>query len=96
MNKTISLAAIGMVAVVMGMSAFAPDAMAVKNSDHNPKVTICHFDNNLGVWEADKMVNAHALKAHQAHGDKEIHDSLHGTHPGHITTDDCLAGLQGA
>jgi len=83
MNKTISLAAIALVAVVMGMSTIAPDAMAVKNADHNPKVAICHFDYNLGVWEADKMVNKHALEAHQAHGDQLV--------PSEISVVDCLA-----
>lgn len=43
MNKTISLAAIAMVAVIMGMSAFAP-AMADKPGTVNEdKVQICHF-----------------------------------------------------
>ena len=90
MNKTISLAAIAMVAVIMGMSAFAPDAMAVKNSEHNPKVTICHFDYNEPAWEADKLVNAHALIAHLAHGDKIIDDD-DVPEDGTISTDDCLA-----
>ena len=38
MNKTISLAAIAMVAVIMGMSAFAPAAMA-----DNPRAWYCHW-----------------------------------------------------
>jgi len=83
MNKTISLAAITLVAVVMGMSAFAP-AMATPNEGgHNPKVTICHFDFNEMQWEADKLVNKHALKAHQAHGDQLV--------PDEISELDCLA-----
>ncbi len=93
MNKTISLAAIAMVAVIMGLGAFAP-AMATPNGGdgekHNPKVTICHFDFNEMQWEADKLVNAHALIAHQAHGDKIIDDDdipVEGT----ISTDECLA-----
>ena len=89
MNKTISLAAIAMVAVIMGLSAFAPDAMAVRNADHNPKVAICHFDFNEMQWEADKLVNAHALIAHQAHGDEII---LNADQPaGTITALECLA-----
>ena len=83
MNKIISLAAITLVAVVMGMSAFAPAAMAVPNETHNPKVAICHFDFNEMQWEADKMVNKHALKAHQGHGDLLV--------PDEISVDDCLA-----
>jgi len=88
MNKTISLAAIAMVAVIMGMSAVAQDAMAVRESVHNPKVAICHFDFNDNVWEDDKMVNKHALIAHQAHGDEIIlnADQLAGT----ITVEECL------
>ena len=89
MNKTISLAAIALVAVVMGMSAIAP-AMAIPNDDHNPKFAICHFDKGSGLWEADKMVNIHAWKAHSGHGDQKIDDDetpVDGT----ISTDDCLA-----
>ena len=89
MNKTISLAAIAMVAVIMGLSAFAPDAMAVRNADHNPKVVICHFDFNDEVWEADKLVNAHALIAHQGHGDEIILNADQPT--GTITVAECLA-----
>ena len=77
MNKTISLVAIAMVAVIMGLGAFAP-AMATPNGGdgekHNPKVAICHFDYNEMVWESDKMVNAHSLLAHQDHDDKIISD----------------------
>jgi len=91
MNKIISLAAITLVAVVMGMSAFAPDAVAIKNDDHNPKIAICHYDFGAGDWEDDKMVNAHSLEAHLAHGDKIIHDSFHTSHGDHITTADCNA-----
>ena len=40
MNKTISLAAIAMVAVIMGMSSFAPSVMA---DDDEPTQTICHI-----------------------------------------------------
>jgi len=57
MNKTISLAAIAMVAVIMGMSAFAP-AMADKPAD----VKICHFDNDLSV--SIIIVNENAQQAH--------------------------------
>ena len=74
------------------MSAFAPDVMAVKNKDHNPKVAICHFDFNEMQWEADKMVNAHALIAHLAHGDKLIEEAHEDPqHDDHITVEACLA-----
>ena len=88
MNKTISLAAIAMVAVIMGMSAFAPAAMADRNSNHG-KTTICHFDYNDMVWEADKEVNPHALIAHQGHDDEII---LNAQQPGGtITVAECEA-----
>jgi len=87
MNKKYALAAIVMVAVVMGISTFAPAAMAAPNNGHG-KVAICHFDYNANVWESDKMVNPHALIAHQGHGDKIIdnHDDA-----AHITVSTCEA-----
>jgi len=99
MNKKYALPAIAMVAVIMGMSAFAP-AMASPNDNggekHNPKVAICHYDFNLGDWEDDKMVNKHALVSHLAHGDKLIdnHTEAHASGD-HITVEDCnlLANL---
>ena len=44
MNRTIAISAIVMVAVIMGMSAFAP-AMADKpgNEPNEGKVLVCHF-----------------------------------------------------
>ena len=57
MNKTISLAAIAMVAVVMGLSAFAP-AMA----DKPETVQICHFDNDGSVSLI--IINENAVQAH--------------------------------
>ena len=42
MNKKIALAAIVMVAVVMGISAFAPAAMAAPNASSNT-TAICHI-----------------------------------------------------
>ena len=85
MNKITTLAAITLIAVVMGMSAFAPAVMASQNGDHG-KTTICHFDFNEMVWESDKMVNPHALIAHQGHGDKIISDH---DDDEHITVDTC-------
>ncbi len=93
MNKITALAAIAMVAVIMGMSVIAP-AMATPSGGggekHNPKVVICHFDFNVGEWEDDKLVNAHALVAHLAHGDALIDDHTEDHEEGnHITEDDC-------
>ena len=89
MNKITTLAAIAMVAVVMGISAFAPAAMASPNGSHG-KTTICHFDFNEMEWEADKMVNPHALIAHQGHGDKIIDDVNEEPAEGFISTEACL------
>jgi len=69
MNKTISLAAIGMVAVVMGMSAFAP---AIADSH---KVDICHVDPD-GDGNGPEIIsvssNGKAIEKHLAHGDHLI------------------------
>jgi hypothetical protein len=66
MNKTISLAAIAMVAVIMGMSVLAP-AMAVKPMD----VLICHFDADGTV--ALNTVNTNSVSKHvgNENGDHE-------------------------
>ena len=103
MNKTIALAAITLVAVVMGMSALAPAAMASPNSgegSHNPKVKWCHFDrdvNDDGIveavgsddrqWEV-KLLNKHAAEAHDAHGDLNIET-------GEVAEGDCNKGFLG-
>jgi len=90
MNKTISLAVIVMVAVIMGMSAFAPAVMASPNDDHNPKVKWCHFDRDSNddgdtttddrTWEVLRL-NKHSEVAHIAHGDMAI--------PGEVSEADC-------
>ena len=75
MNKTISLAAIAMVAVVMGMSAFAP-AMADKPAD----VKICHFDNDGSVSIIivnENAVQAHIGNANHVHENDEGEDFLY-------------------
>ncbi len=70
MNKTISLAAIAMVAVIMGLSAFAPAAMANPNNTHGPaSVDLCHLDaSGTGDWEVITK-NEHSAAAHERHGD---------------------------
>ena len=67
MNKTISLAAIAMVAVVMGMSAFAP-AMAEKPTE----VEVCHFDDDGSI--SIITVNTNAVKAHTGGPNHDGHD----------------------
>ena len=98
MNKTISLAAITLVAVVMGMSAFAP-AMATPNEGgHNPKELVCHYDRDTNddgdtttsdrAWEV-KPLNKHSMIAHLAHGDIPITGAT--SLPDTITAEDCAS-----
>ena len=74
MNKTIALAAITLVAVIMGLSSFAPAAMASPNgngSHNSAKVFLCHLDvSGTGNWEVIEK-NIHAAEAHKGHGDLE-------------------------
>ena len=84
MRTTLTIAAIAMFAVILGMSAIAP-AMASPNSDHNPKTTVCHFDRDTNddgdettndrAWIV-QMVNKHAKIAHLGHGDVLIPDTI--------------------
>ncbi len=76
MNKTISLAAIAMFAVMMGLAAFAPAALAEKM----PKVDLCHNDegeDGIHGTEDDSWskisVSGNAKQKHiDNHGDLEI------------------------
>ena len=71
MNKTISLAAIAMVAVIMGMSAFVPAAMAKPNSQSSADSGVCHFDTDTQLWEALWVNSNGQLNAHvNVHGDE--------------------------
>ena len=72
MNKTISLAAIAMVAVIMGMSAFAPAAMAVPNDNAQANNRLCHFDSTSGDWEPISVHGNGATNGHMRHGDFSI------------------------
>ena len=65
MNKTLTLTAFVMVAVVMGLSAFTPAAMAGGPS----KVTICHIPPGDPSDLETLTVSTNALPAHLAHGD---------------------------
>ncbi len=69
MNKTISLAAIAMFAVMMGLATFAPVALAEKM----PKVDLCHNDDgedgirgNVDDFWEQKSVNGNSLDKHIA------------------------------
>lgn len=92
MNKTISLAAISMVAVIMGLTAFAP-ALAEKPQD----TRICHFEAEVldeagGILEAesvsDIIINPNAEKAH-------LGDAKHIAHSNSLGTDFVIDGTAG-
>jgi len=78
MNKTISLAAIAMFAVMMGLAAFAPAALAEKPL----KVNLCHNDEGddgeRGTLDDSWVQISISEKAKQKHienhGDFEIVD----------------------
>ena len=81
MNKTISLAAIAMVAVIMGMSAFAPAAMGARDGPHgNATDAICHLGGAATEDTADDLyailyVNTKAVAGHvDDHGDFDVPD----------------------
>jgi hypothetical protein len=98
MNKTISLAAIAMVAVIMGLSAFAPAAMADRPTP-GEQTAVCHFDRDTNddgdetlddrAWEVLTPNNHGATHGHQGHGDDLIVDSAPGA--GETTEALCLA-----
>jgi len=92
MNKTISLAAIAMVAVIMGLSTFAPDALA-KQSKSGIVEDVCHFDRDTNddgdtttidrAWEVLSPNSHGAQNGHVKHGDLLV--------PSEITAIACLA-----
>ncbi len=95
MKTTLTIAAIAMFAVILGMSAIAP-ALADREGLHNPKTPVCHFDrdtNDDGDETTDdrawivKMVNKHAKIAHLGHGDVPIGDAT--DLPNTILASDC-------
>ena len=89
MNTKLALTAIAMFAVIMGVSAIVPSALAA-NGSNGQKTTLCHFqaeeldaDGNV-IEEAHVSIikiNNRALATHQAHGDLII--------PDEISADDC-------
>ena len=72
MNRLLTLSAIAMFAVVMGLAAFAPAALA-KGPQPQNNVTLCHFDGDPdddpttddSVWEVITP-NIHAKDKHIA------------------------------
>ncbi len=83
MNTKLALTAIAMFAVIMGVSAVVPSALAA--GSNGQKTTLCHFqaeeldaDGNV-IEEAHVSiinVNNRALTTHQAHGDLIIPDEI--------------------
>ena len=75
MNKTISLAAIAMVAVIMGTSAFAP-AMADKpgTAPNEGKIVICH----LPGGDIDKAFTISVTDDEDTRADHEKHGDFIG------------------
>jgi len=97
MNRILTISAITMFAVVMGLAAFAPAAMA-KGPDPQNNVTLCHFDADPddnpetedSVWEVITP-NNHAVEKHIAnHGDIRIGVTDPGATPPTISEVDCL------
>ena len=76
MNKTISLAAITMVAVVMGMSTFAPAAMGAPNASAQADIRLCHYDSTYTqLWEVIFVHSQGSLKCHvDRHTDGQDYD----------------------
>jgi len=90
MNRILTISAIAMFAVVMGLAAFAPAALA-KGPSPDDKQLLCHFEadpddnpeTNDSVWEVINP-NRHAVQKHlDNHGDMLI--------PEDITEDACIA-----
>jgi hypothetical protein len=71
MNKNLTIAVIAMVAVIMGISAFAP-AMADKpGTTNDDKVVICHLPNGDASKARTISVSddVETMEDHMSHGD---------------------------
>ena len=70
MNKNLTIAAIAMVAVIMGISAFAP-AMADKPGDEpiGDKVLVCHIPPGNPDNARTISISADDVQDHLDHGD---------------------------
>ena len=84
MEKKISITAIAMFAVILGMGTFVP-VFAENNGSNGQKTTLCHFqeevlaDDGFTVLEEESVsiieVNNRSLDTHLAHNDWIIDDS---------------------
>ncbi len=68
MNRNLTIAAIAMVAVIMGMSAFAP-AMADRPGNNEDNVLICHLPPGNPGNVQQIRVEPDEVANHLAHGD---------------------------
>ena len=82
MNKTIALTAIVVVAVVMGMSVFAPTAMAVRGVPSDA-IQVCHRggvattdDGSDDEWVVMNLPNTRSEDRHLDHGDLKISEQV--------------------
>ena len=84
MNKKISLAAIAMFAVMMGMSAFAPAMAVPKGNSGNADTQVCHYfaeyldeeetelDLENSAWGVLYVSSQGATNGHLKHGDLPV------------------------
>jgi hypothetical protein len=68
MNRNLTIAAIAMFAVIMGMSAFAP-AMADRPGNNEDNVTLCHFPPGNPANFQTIRVEPDSVADHLAHDD---------------------------
>ena len=75
MNKKYALPAIAMVAVVMGMSAFAPAMAQPPNLGSEATIGVCHQYSD-GSWAVLYTSNAGQINGHtNGHGDNKVNNS---------------------
>ncbi len=74
MNTKLALTAIVTFAVILGVSAIVPSALA-SNGSNGQKTLLCHTDPDTGEVSVIN-VNDRALPAHFAHGDVVIDSPL--------------------
>ena len=100
MNRILTISAIAMFAVVLGVSAFAPAMAAPGNPNSKATTQVCHFfeaefdddgfETSPAQWgvlhtNSNGATNGHVI----GHGDKLIDDTLEPAE-GTITTENCI------
>jgi hypothetical protein len=96
MNKTISLAAIAMFAVIMGMGAFAPAMGAPGNPNSAATTAVCHYDlveddleTEVDESEESAWIVLHTSSQGATNGHLKHNDMVIGEGDGEITAQDC-------